>query len=392
MNREGSAPSIRVLLSWYDGHRRVLPWREEPTPYHVWLSEIMLQQTRVEAARGYYERFLAALPDIRALAEAPEEQYMKLWEGLGYYSRVRNLHRAAVQIMEEYGGEMPADAAELKKLAGIGRYTAAAVSAIAFGRRAAAVDGNLQRIFTRLTGYRQNIKSAAALSAAEIFWTARMDEGAEEFRNADGSPLEAPGSPRNYYGDCNQALMDLGAAVCLPNGGPHCDECPWEHACVAHAEHCESRLPVLPKKRLRRVEERTVLVIRDAERTALRKRPAKGLLAGLYELPNTEGCLNEAEALEYVRSLGLSPLHIRGIGPAKHVFSHVEWHMTGYEVRVDELEERAAPGLLLVETAEALTRYSIPSAFAAYAEYAGIRGSRPAGKKKAPGDTPAGLH
>lgn len=362
-----TAPDMRALLLWYDEHRRALPWREEPSPYHVWLSEIMLQQTRVEAVLAYYRRFLSALPDIAALAAAPEERVLKLWEGLGYYSRGRNLHSAAVRVMEEYGGEMPASQAALQKLPGIGRYTSAAIASIAFGGRAAAVDGNLLRIFARLAGYGDNIRTGAALKDAEAFWLEAMDRAAAE---AAGTPAAADASGdsgRNYYGDCNQALMDLGSAVCVPNAEPGCGACPFSDSCAAHAAHREREFPVVPPRRQRRIEERTVFVIHNAECTALRRRPDRGLLAGLYELPNTEGKLEEKEALAYIRELGLRPLHLRALGPAVHVFTHLEWHMTGYEVRVDELEPaEAASPLLFVRSEDALRRYSIPSAFGAY--------------------------
>ena len=259
----------QTLLQWYDEHKRDLPWRDDPSPYHVWLSEIMLQQTRVEAVRGYYARFLEALPTIRSLAEADEDVYLKLWEGLGYYSRVRNLHKAAGQIMREHGGKMPETSGELQKLAGIGPYTSAAIASICFGERIPALDGNLLRVFARLTGYEEDIKSGPAKKAAMQYYL-------ETF------PQERPG-------DYNQALMDLGAVICLPNGAPLCEACPWNGSCVAHARGRETELPVVPAKKKRPVEERTVFLIYYDQRLALRKRPEKGLLAGLYEYPNHGG-------------------------------------------------------------------------------------------------------
>ena len=195
-----------LLLDWYDKEGRTLPWRTDPSPYHVWISEIMLQQTRVEAVKGYYERFLRALPDIASLAEAPEDLYLKLWEGLGYYSRVRNLHKAACVIMEEHGGCMPETAAELRKLPGIGPYTSAAIASIAFGERIPAIDGNLLRVFARMTAWQENIKTPASASRAGDYFSGIM-------------PADRPG-------DFNQALMDLGAMICLPGGLPRCEECP----------------------------------------------------------------------------------------------------------------------------------------------------------------------
>ena len=339
------------MLAWYDANKRTLPWRDDPSPYHVWLSEIMLQQTRVEAVREYYARFLAALPTVEALAAADEDVYLKLWEGLGYYSRVRNLHKAAGQIMTECGGEMPRTAAELRKLAGIGPYTAAAIASICYDERTPAVDGNLLRVFARMTGYAENIKADPAKRAAEVYY---MDI-----------------FPAERCGDMNQALMDLGATVCLPNGQPLCDQCPWATYCAAHAGERETDYPVAAAKPQRRVEQRTVFLIYYGQRIALRKRPDKGLLAGLYEFPNASGRLTREEALSYVESLGFSAVRIRPLDPAKHIFTHREWHMTGYEVLADEWEEfrDGKPRdheLFLAPAADLAETYSIPSAFAAY--------------------------
>ena len=344
------------LLSWYDAHRRILPWREDPSPYHVWLSEIMLQQTRVEAVKAYYARFLAQLPDIASLAEAAEDQYMKLWEGLGYYSRVRNLHRGAVMVMEQYGGKMPDSAAELKKIPGIGEYTAAAVASIAFGECVPAVDGNLLRIFARLTCCPQGINETAVKKAAQGFFHEKMvqDESARP-------------------GDFNQALMDLGTAVCLPNAVPLCEACPLRSFCEAFAAGNPRDYPVMPEKKARKVEQLTVFLIRDAERIALKKRPARGLLAGLYEYPHEPGHLDQKEALEAVRKMGFSPLRIHALPEAKHIFTHKEWHMTGYEILADELEsfpgaeQPADPGeIFLASIREIREVYAVPTAFSAY--------------------------
>lgn len=341
-----------ALLDWYETDRRILPWREDPTPYHVWLSEIMLQQTRVEAVKGYYRRFLDALPDIRALADAPEQQYMKLWEGLGYYSRVRNLHKAAIQIMEEYGGVMPDNARELLKLSGIGNYTAAAIASIAFGRAEIAIDGNLLRVFSRMTAYEENIRSSQAMKDARSYFIQLMKD-----------------QPAAAYGNFNQALMDLGAMVCLPNTMPRCGKCPWQRQCLAHAQKKEGTLPVMPTRKARRIEEMTVFLIQDEDRTVIRRRPAKGLLAGLYELPNCPEHLREKEAVNFVRSLGIEPLRIQSLEKAKHIFTHIEWQMTGYRVQADTLSKFPAGELLLADTKEIEDKFSIPSAFAAYTRY-----------------------
>lgn len=337
------------LLAWYDLNKRDLPWRHDPTPYQTWVSEIMLQQTRVEAVRAYFLRFMEALPDIKSLAEAPEDQYMKLWEGLGYYSRVRNLHKAAVVIEKDFDGEMPHTREELAGLPGIGPYTSAAIAAIAFGQPVPAIDGNLLRIFSRICAYGENIKADGAKTAAEDFYLNLMEDRA---------------------GDFNQALMDLGATICLPNSTPLCEKCPWAYLCQAHAAGREMDFPVMPEKKARKIEDYTVFLIRYEGKIAMRKRPAKGLLAGLYEFPNTAGHLPEEAALEWVRSLGFHPLRIKALREGKHIFTHKEWHMIGYEVYADELtdppEDKSREEVFLARPEEIEDLYSVPSAFSIY--------------------------
>lgn len=350
-DREKNTDLSCMLLDWYDLNKRDLPWRTDPSPYHVWLSEIMLQQTRVEAVRDHYARFLEALPTIEALAEADEDLCTKLWQGLGYYSRVRNLRRAAVQIVNEYDGIMPQTSGELRKLSGIGPYTAAAIASICFDERIPALDGNLLRIFSRMTGYDRDIRSADAKTAATNYYL-------EVF-------------PGERFGDFNQALMDLGACKCLPNGEPHCDECPWSAHCRANAEGLCRQLPVTLPKAKRTIEHKTVFLIYYQGRLALRRRPDHGLLAGLYEYPNADGTLTASEISAYLHTLGLSAVHTRPLPDAKHIFTHREWHMTGWEILADEWEDFTAgkPGshkLFLATAAELRDVYSIPSAFAKY--------------------------
>lgn len=336
------------LLDWYDRNKRALPWREDPAPYHVWLSEIMLQQTRVEAVKGYYERFLKELPDIHSLARASEDTYLKLWQGLGYYSRVRNMHKAAEIIVRDFGGEMPRTAEELRELPGIGDYTAAAIASISFNEKIPAVDGNLLRIFSRLTAYDENIKTVKAKRNAAEFWKEEM--------------------PGDRPGDFNQALMDIGSAVCLPGGDPRCTGCPFRDECLAYKRGSQGRFPVMPEKKSRRIEDRTVFVIHRGEKAAVRKRQGRGLLAGLYEFPNARGRMPVENAEDFLRENGVKPLRIQPIGEAKHVFSHVEWHMTGYEVCADEL---APPdGSFIWATPEEIRDlYAIPSAFSSWMKY-----------------------
>ena len=261
-----------ALLHWFHANHRILPFRSDPTPYHVWLSEIMLQQTRVSAALPYYERFLTALPDIPALAACEEEKLHKLWEGLGYYSRVRNLQKAAKLVCAQYGGELPADYDALRALPGIGDYTAGAIASISFGLPVPAVDGNVLRVFSRLYNDDRLITDPKVKRA----FTARVMEH---------QPPAAPG-------DYNQALMELGALVCVPNGAPLCAQCPLAHLCAAYAAGTAITLPRKAAPKARRIEPVTLALVRSPEGVLLQQRPEKGLLAGLWEFPNVEGALD----------------------------------------------------------------------------------------------------
>lgn len=360
---------IEPLLSWFVGHARVLPWREEPTPYRVWVSEIMLQQTRVEAVKPYFERFTKALPDVQALAECPEDELLKLWEGLGYYNRVRNMQKAASQVMEDYGGELPADYNELLKLKGIGHYTAGAIASIAYGKSVPAVDGNVLRVITRVTADDTDIMKQSFRGQMEEALLMAMKDVAISPELRKELPRE------NMPGALNQALMELGATVCIPNGAPLCEECPWNQMCLAKREGRIAEIPVKSKAKARRIEERTVLILRDGDKVAIRKRPKKGLLAGLYELPNLEGSLTSEEVLAKVKEMQYAPIRIQELTEAKHIFSHIEWHMKGYAILVEEagLSEEVEDDLVFVDAEDASARYAIPAAFAAYAKYMNIK-------------------
>ena len=351
-------------MRWYGENRRDLPWREDNDAYHIWISEIMLQQTRVEAVKGYYARFRAELPDIGALAGVSEERLLKLWEGLGYYNRAKNLKRAAGVVLEQYGGQMPESYEELLKLPGIGAYTAGAIASIAFGEAVAAVDGNVLRVIARYLADPEDIGNEAL--------KVRRKEELERV-----IPVKTPGA-------FNQALMDLGATVCLPNGAPKCGICPLRRSCLAKKEGRTQELPYKASKAKRRVEERTVFVIRYQDRILLHKRPEKGLLAGMYELPACDGHLSRKAALEHVKTLGFVPVKIEPLPESRHIFSHLEWKMRAYLVRADELfakqdgrkchAENAGKTETeyRLETPERIGReIPIPSAFAAYAGYLG---------------------
>lgn len=330
------------LLAWYDLNGRTLPWRSVVTPYRTWVSEIMLQQTRVSAVIPYFERFMAELPDAAALATVPEERLLKLWEGLGYYSRARNLQRAAKIVVSDFGGALPQSYHALLSLPGIGEYTAAAIASINFSEPVAAVDGNLLRVAARVSGCGDDIMDAKVRKQ----FTAHLN---------DAIDLQRPGA-------YNQAMMDLGATVCLPNGAPKCEICPARTVCEAYKNGLTEVLPVRAKKKSRRVEERTVLLLFQGGKVALRKRPDTGLLAGLWEYPNLPKSLDEAGALLALAQMGLSAESIAPAGSAKHIFTHIEWDMKGYFADVAGEND----DLFWADTA-AFDAAAIPTAFKKFA-------------------------
>ena len=334
--------TLPQLLRWYDNNRRRLPWREDPSPYRTWISEVMLQQTRVEAGIAYFERFTDALPDIAALAAVEEQQLLKLWEGLGYYSRARNLKKAAGILMQQYRGQLPADFEALKTLPGLGEYSAGAIASIAFDIRVPAVDGNVLRVAARLLDDDRNIEDAAVK---------------REFRQTVWEIL-----PQQRVGDFNQSLMELGALICLPNGRPLCECCPVAELCRARAAGRQQSLPTRQKKAGRRREHKTVLLLCRPGEVQITQRPARGLLASLWEFPTLPGQHTAAEVAE----LFSAPLSaVTALGSATHIFTHIEWQMEGYRV---ELPANAPlfSGCLSVPVGELFSSYPIPSAYAAY--------------------------
>ncbi len=343
MKNFDSQTLARTLTAWYSTHWRELPWRQEPTAYRVWISEIMLQQTRIEAVLPYFARFMAAIPDIESLAAVSEDKLLKLWEGLGYYSRARNLQKAAKVIVSEYDGELPADYDKLLSLPGIGAYTAGAIASIAFSVPVPAVDGNVMRVLARLTGDATDVLSTAGKKRfTDLAW--------------ELVPEEAPGR-------FNQALMELGETVCLPNTMPRCEVCPWAAYCVANKKSRQTALPVRSKKKPRRMEQRHVAVIITDEtpaRVVLHRREITGLLAGLWELPNT---LVEEAALPLELQQACTP--IAALSAAKHIFSHVEWRMTATHYRLSG-QVALPPDYTLATLEELQAHFALPSAFRAY--------------------------
>ncbi|MBR0280559.1 MAG: A/G-specific adenine glycosylase [Oscillibacter sp.] len=335
-----------ALLQWYRANARDLPWRHTREPYPIWVSEIMLQQTRVAAVVGYYTRFLEAFPTVEALAEASEEALLSLWQGLGYYSRARNLQKAAKEIVKR--GGFPDTYEGLLSLPGIGSYTAGAIASAAFGLPTPAVDGNVLRIMSRLMDNHGDILSPQVRRGIEAQVKEMFPEAEED---------------RRIF---NQALMELGATVCVPNGPPRCESCPVASYCLGRERGTALELPIRAAKKERRIEDRTVFVILNENRVALRKRPGRGLLAGLWEFPNTAGTLTETEAAETLKAWGLTVADWRGKLNAKHIFTHVEWRMSGYLVSVTG----ADAGKFVWADAVELREYAIPSAFGRYREAA----------------------
>ncbi|MGF6376761.1 A/G-specific adenine glycosylase [Clostridiales Family XIII bacterium PM5-7] len=300
----------KSLTRWYAENHRDLPWRKDKDPYHVWVSEIMLQQTRVEAVRDYYHRFMQALPTIEALAQADEETLLKLWQGLGYYNRVRNMHKAAVTVTTELDGQFPRDYESIKTLSGIGEYTAGAIASICFDQREPAVDGNVLRVMSRIQEDYADIKEAATKKRVRETLAALY--------------------PDQNCGDFTQGLIELGALICVPKGRPKCELCPVSGYCKAMTNGTQLALPVISQKKPRKEVEKTVFVLRSGDKTAVVKRGNKGLLAGTYEFPNIDMPLSTDEAIRTVENWGCHPIDIKRQVEEKHIFTHIQWNMTAY--------------------------------------------------------------
>ncbi len=327
-----------AILPWYEANRRELPWRQDKEPYHIWLSEIMLQQTRVEAVKGYYGRFLQALPTIESLAGADDGVLHKLWEGLGYYSRVRNLKKAARVIMEEHGGVFPGEYEAVLALPGIGEYTAGAICSIAFNEKTPAVDGNVLRLVSRLLDDPTPINTPT-------------------FKKQVRDALQCI-YPQNA-GDFTQALMELGATLCGPNGRPDCLSCPCKDFCLGHIRGTAEHLPVRSPKAVRRREEKTVFVLCCDGRYGLSKRDETGLLAGLWQFPNVEGKLTMEAAIEEVEKSGFKIKEIIRQVERKHIFTHVEWDMSGIYMEV----YRQTENLVWLTPEQIRKEAALPTAF-----------------------------
>ncbi len=328
----------QAVLGWYETNKRDLPWRKTRDPYKIWVSEIMLQQTRVEAVKGYYSRFLEALPTVEALADCDDDALHKLWEGLGYYSRVRNMKKCAQVVCEDYGGAFPKDPKAVLALPGIGPYTMGAVCSIAFDLPTPAVDGNVLRLISRLRDDDRPIDSPK-----------EKEEVTEVL--AEIYPKDA--------GTFTQALMELGATLCGPNREPQCDGCPCRDFCLGYLRGTAKNLPVKSPKKPKRVEEKTVFVLRCGDRYALRKRENRGLLAGLWEFPNIPGHFSPEGALKKLEALGIQPRQLEKVLGRKHIFTHIIWDMQGVYAEVQE----EAPGFVWMTAEEIEASAALPTAF-----------------------------
>jgi A/G-specific adenine glycosylase len=341
----------KELCDWYQIHHRSLPWRDSPTPYHVYLSEIMCQQTQVDTVKAYYLRFLSHYPDFSSLAKASEEEVLKLWEGLGYYSRGRNLRKTALEVVDHFDGALPEEKKNLLSLPGIGEYTARAIRAMAFHQKEIAVDGNLVRVYSRLAEQKEPSFDKMKDFCEGYFKKELVHEDPSFF---------------------NQALMDLGEMVCLPNGVPLCDSCPLKAFCKSHQDGTMLDYPPAKKAKEKKQEEWTILLLRYGNQVALLRRPESGLLAGLYQFPALAGKLSLQEAQEALQKRGYSIEEIVPLGEAKHVFSHLVWSMVGYSVRLKEKPNE--PSFVYADKKEIQSRYPLPTAYSFYKKKIGKAG------------------
>lgn len=343
INQEKLKKIVNPLLMWYQKNKRELPWRKENNAYHIWISEIMLQQTRIEAVKGYYDCFLKELPTIHDLAEVEEEKLLKLWEGLGYYNRARNLKKAAQLIERNNQGQMPKNYEELVKLPGIGEYTAGAIASIAFQEKVPAVDGNVLRVISRVLGSKKDVLEPSTKKEVSALLKEIMPKKA---------------------GDFNEGMMELGEMICLPKGDPLCNQCPLKDICTAKKENLTQEIPVRENKIKRKKEEKTVLILRTKEgKVAIVKREEKGLLAGMYEFPNVNENLKVEEVKKIVKEKWkLEMKDIKKMKNHKHIFSHIEWKMIGYQVNVEAENTQ----FLWVKKESLFEKYAIPGAFASF--------------------------
>lgn len=331
------------VIEYYKKHQRVLPWRVNPKPYPVWISEIMSQQTRLDTVINYFNEFITLFPTIEDLAEAETEEVLKIWEGLGYYSRAKNLHKTAQIIVKDYNGIFPQDKKTLLSLPGIGPYTARAILSFVFNKPEPAIDGNFIRIATRIMAYGEPPRTAKGLRFQEDFWSQVIS--------------------KEHPGDFNQGIMDIGATICRPNGEPFCSKCPLSFSCLAFQNGNPLDYPLKAKKNPRKVIEKTILLFELEDYFLFRQRPEEGLLSGLWEFPHLKGNLAKEEVLEYLQRENIHSLRIQEGPEYRHIFSHREWVMTSFKIQLDPFAVREIPENTEWLKLEELDSYTIPTAF-----------------------------
>lgn len=330
------------ILDFYQKNKREMPWRTEKNPYYTLVSEIMLQQTRVDTVIPYFIRFIEELPTIEALAHVEEDVLYKLWQGLGYYRRAANLKKCAIEIKNNYQGIIPKTYKELISLPGIGPYTAKAILSIAYDEVEVAIDGNVSRVFSRFLGIREDITIDSTKKLLE-----------ESILNIH---------PQEQSSDFMQALMEIGALICLPNGEPLCEKCPLREQCFALKQNLISEIPLKPKKEIQKKELKTVFTIHYNNQYFIQKREEKGLLSSLWEFPNTENHLRLEEAKAYIQSLGYHDFSIQVGKKLVHKFTHIVWDMISYDILLENPNNRLRDRDLIEK------EYSIPTAFIKFIE------------------------
>lgn len=334
---------VKPLIKWFQKEKRDLPWRKTNDSYQIWISEIMLQQTRVEAVKEYYKQFLKVVPTLQDLAAIEEDQLLKLWEGLGYYSRARNLQKCAKYLFLQGKKELPRDYEELKKLPGIGPYAAASIGSIAYQLKTPAIDGNVLRVMTRIYEDDRDIMNKKVRDDYFFKLSKIMPENTRDF---------------------TEGLMELGALICLPNGNPLCDSCPLSFLCKSFKNKTMLNYPVKKKLEKRKIEEKTILILEYHDKIAIQKRPNKGLLASLYEFYSLEEKYSINQLKKYLKQIKIDYVNIELLKETKHIFSHLEWHMVGYYIHCASVPENS---FIWVTKEELETKYSLPTAISIYA-------------------------
>jgi len=330
---------IDLLLKWYEKNKRDLPWRHTTDSYKIWISEVMLQQTRVEAVKFYYERFINRLPTIKDLAVVDDDTLLKLWEGLGYYSRARNLKACAKTIMNEKLDNLPSDEKSLKKLPGIGPYTTGAILSIAYQKCVPAIDGNVMRILSRVYEDKRDL----------------LKKKVQEEYKTLLQKLMKKGKTREF----TEGFIELGALVCLPNGAPKCTECPFKNICLSYKHQTMLEYPIKKTPTKRKIVNKTVYVLEYNKTYAIAKRKNDGLLKGLYELPNMDEALEEEALKNVLEKKNICIKEIQKLGKFKHIFSHIEWHMNAYIVECNNKDKTFS-----YHTKKEIEEdYSLPTAF-----------------------------